>query len=248
MKDAALMKAAMRQCGNMTSREQRISGDWYSGRSVLCEGEVVIGLGWCRRCRLGAFQLIACRNIRDRTTTPTAKLILDHGTRLLISLQPIPPDVEVRVQSSKVWWSHNDLEIAMGAPSGSAKLSNTQLAGTKPQSPRSATVSLHHWLCAFASSVTTYIYDLTPLQLDAAKPWRTFVAGNSFSRHPCIFARAHTQFYENSSSIHHQGSGINEKLESRPAKIAPPRSPKEARNSPIPRCAMQTRLLDEPNL
>jgi hypothetical protein len=51
-----------------------------------------------------------------------------------------------------------------------------------------------------------------------------------------------------SSSIHRQGDGINEKLESRPAKIAPPRSPKEARNSPIPRCAMQTRLLDEPNL
>ena len=111
MKDAAGIKAAIRQRGNMTSREQRRSGDWYSGRSVLCEGEVVVGLGWCRRCRLGAFQLVACRNIRDRTTTPTAKLILGHGTRLLIGLQPIPPDVEVRVQSSKVWWSHNDLDL-----------------------------------------------------------------------------------------------------------------------------------------
>ena len=116
MKDAAGIKAAIRQRGNMTSREQRRSGDWYSGRSVLCEGEVVVGLGWCRRCRLGAFQLVACRSIRDRTTTPTAKLILDHGTRLLIGLQPILPDVEVRVQSSKVWWSHNDLEIPIGGP------------------------------------------------------------------------------------------------------------------------------------
>lgn len=51
----------------------------------------------------------------------------------------------------------------------------------------------------------------------------------------------------NPSSKHRQGDGINEKLESRPAKIAPPRFPKEARDSPIPRCAMQTRLSDEPD-
>jgi len=51
-----------------------------------------------------------------------------------------------------------------------------------------------------------------------------------------------------SSSYHHSDSINEKKLQSRPAKIAPPRFPKEARNSPIPRCAMQTGLSDEPNL
>jgi hypothetical protein len=46
-----------------------------------------------------------------------------------------------------------------------------------------------------------------------------------------------------------QGDVINEKSRSgRPAKIVPPRFPEEARNSPIPRCAMQTGKSDHQKL